>query len=108
MRRNIMEPVVKIDKGRESDELTQLIKKFFDEIHEYNRDKEDTPKEANIMVLARDGIGGTSFLTGDPDKLSSELLALVNKSKAFEIFLRKLIQKIQLIMLSDERESIDN
>lgn len=103
-----MEPKVKIDHSRELDELTKFTKKFFDDIQEYNKDKEDTPKEAHIMVLACDSIGGASFLCGDPDKLSHELLALVNRSKAFEKFLRELIDKIHLIMLSDERESIAN
>lgn len=103
-----MEPKVKIDHGRELDELTKFTKKFFDDLQEYNKDKEDTPKEAHIMVIACDSIGGASFLCGDPDKLSSELLALVSRNKAFEKFLRELIEKIQLIMLSDERESIAN
>ena len=103
-----MEPRVKIDHGRELDELTKFTKKFFDDLQEYNKDKEDTPNEAHIMVLACDDKGGASFLTGDPDKLSSELLALASRSKAFEKFLRELIEKIQLIMLSDERESITN
>lgn len=103
-----MEPKVKIDNGRELDELTQLTKKFFDELQEYNRDKEDTPKEAHIMVLACDDKGGASFLSGSPNKLSSELLTVVNKSKAFEEFIKELLKKIQLIMLSDERESIAN
>lgn len=104
-----MEPKVKIDQGRELDELTKLTKKFFDDIQEYNKDKENTPNEANIMVLACDNIGGgASFLYGDPDKLSHELLALASSSKAFEKLLRELIEKIQLIMLSDERESIAN
>lgn len=103
-----MEPKVRIDHGRESDELTKFTKKFFDDLQEYNKDKENTPNEAHIMVLACDGNGGASFLTGDPDKLSSELLALVSRNRAFEEFLRELIEKIQLIMLSDERESIAN
>lgn len=103
-----MEPKVKIDHGRELDELTKFTKKFFDDIQEYNKDKENTPNEANIMVLACDNIGGASFLCGDPDKLFHELLALAGRSKAFEKFLRELIEKIQLIMLSDERESIAN
>lgn len=103
-----MEPKVKIDHGRELDELTKFTKKFFDDLQEYNKNKEDTPKEAHIMVLACDSIGGASFLCGDPDKLSPELLALVSRNKAFEKFLRELIDKIHLIMLSDERESIAN
>ena len=103
-----MEPKVKIDHGRELDELTKFTKKFFDDLQEYNKDKEDTPKEAHIMVIACDSIGRASFLYGDPDKLSYELLALAGRSKAFEKFLRELIEKIQLIMLSDERESIAN
>lgn len=103
-----MEPKVKIDHGRELDELTKLTKKFFDDIQEYNKDKENTPKEAHIMVIACDSIGGASLLCGDPDKLSHELLALVSRNKAFEKFLRELIDKIHLIMLSDERESIAN
>lgn len=103
-----MEPKVKIDHGRELDELTKFTKKFFDDLQEYNKDKENTPNEAHIMVLACDSIGGASFLCGDPDKLSHELLTLVSRNKAFEKFLRELIDKIQLIMLSDERESIAN
>lgn len=103
-----MEPKVKIDHGRELDELIKFTKKFFDDLQEYNKNKKDTPKEAHIMVLACDSIGGASFLCGDPDKLSHELLALVSRNKAFEKFLRELIEKIQLIMLSDERESIAN
>ena len=103
-----MEPKVKIDHGRELDELTKLTKKFFDDFHEYNKDKEDTPKEAHIMVIACDSIGRASFLCGDPNKLSHELLALASRSKAFEKFLRELIDKIHLIMLSNERESIAN
>ena len=102
-----MKPDIKIDKGREMDELTKFTKKFFDDLHEYNKDKEDTSKEAHIMLLACDGNGGSSFLTGDPDRLSSELLTLVNRNKAFEVFLRKLLQKIQLIV-SHERESTAN
>lgn len=99
-----MEPKVKIDKGRELDELTQFTKKFFDDLQEYNKDKEDTPKKAYIMVLACDGKGGASFLYGDPNKLSRELLALVNKNKGFEKFLRLLIHKVQLIIMAgDER-----
>lgn len=92
-----MEPDVRIDKSRETDELTKFTKKFFDDLHEYNKDKEDTSKEAHIMVVACDGNGGASFLTGDPDRLSSELLVLVSRNKAFEVFLRKLLQKLQLI-----------
>ena len=88
--------------------MTKFTKKFFYELQEYNKDKEDTPKEAHIMVIACDSIGGASFLCGDPDRLSHELLALVSRNKAFEKFLRELIEKIQLIMLSDERESITN
>ena len=103
-----MEPKVEIDQGRELDELTKLTKKFFDDFHEYNKDKEDTPKEAHIMVIACDSIGGASFLCGDLDKLSHELLALVSRSRAFEEFIKELIQKIQLIILSNERESIAN
>lgn len=103
-----MEPKVEIDHGRELDELTKFTKKFFDDLQEYNKDKENTPNEAHIMVIACDSIGGASFLRGDPDKLSHELLALVSRSKAFEKFLRELLKKIQLIMLSDERESIAN
>lgn len=103
-----METKVKIDHGRELDELTKFTKKFFDDLQEYNKDKENTPNEAHIMVLACDSIEGASFLCGDPDKLSHELLVLVSRNKAFEKFLRELIEKIQLIMLSDERESIAN
>ena len=103
-----MEPKVKIEHGRELDELTKFTKKFFDDLQEYNKDKEDTPREAHIMVLACDSLGGASFLCGDPDKLSHELLSLVSRDKGFEKFLRELIEKIQLIMLSDERESIAN
>lgn len=103
-----MEPKVKIDPGRELDELTKFTKKFFDDLQEYNKDKEKTPREAHIMVIACDSIGRASFLCGDPDKLSHELLALASRSKAFEKFLRELIEKIQLIMFSDERESIAN
>lgn len=103
-----METKVKIDHGRELDELTKFTKKFFDDLQEYNKDKENTPNEAHIMVLACDSIGGASFLYGDPNKLSYELLTLASRSKAFEKFLRELIDKIHLIMLSDERESIAN
>lgn len=95
-----MEPKIKIDHGRELDELTKFTKKFFDDLQEYNKDKENTPNKAHIMLLACDSIGGASFLCGDPDKLSHELLALASRSKAFEKFLRELIEKIQLIMLS--------
>lgn len=52
-----MEPKVKIDHGRELDELTKFTKKFFDDLQEYNKDKEDTPNEAHIMVIACDSIG---------------------------------------------------
>jgi hypothetical protein len=101
-----MEPKVKIDHGRELDELTKFTKKFFDDLQEYNKDKENTPNEAHIMVLACDSIGGASFLIGDPDKLSSELLTLVTKSKAFEEFLKVLIYKVQLIIsTSNEKKS---
>lgn len=98
-----MEPKVKIEHGRELDELTKFTKKFFDDLQEYNKDKENTPNKAHIRVLACDSMGGASFLCGDPDKLSHELLALVSRSKAFEKFLKELIEKIQLIMLSNER-----
>ncbi len=103
-----MEPKVTVDHGRELDELTKFTKKFFDDLQEYNKDKEDTPKEAHILLLACDSTGGASFLCGDPDKLSHELLALVSRSRAFEEFIKELIQKIQLIILSNERESIAN
>lgn len=99
-----MEPKVKIERGRENDELTKLTQKFFNDIQEYNKGKEGTPKEANITVIASDNNGGASFIVGDIEKISLELLTLVNRCEAFEHFLRDLVGKIQLIIGEDYEE----
>ncbi len=79
---------VNIDKGRERDNLTLMMKDLFDKINTYNEENPDKP--IDIMVLSRDKHGGASFLIGEVDNLIRELYESASRHKAFIEFITKI------------------
>nr|DAL07227.1 MAG TPA: hypothetical protein [Caudoviricetes sp.] len=54
-----MEKEVKIEEGREKDNLTLMMQEVFEKVNKYN--DENPNNEIDIMVLARDKKGGSIF-----------------------------------------------
>lgn len=75
-----MEEEVIIEKGMEDNELSSLTMEFFNAINEYNEKHED---KVNVLVLASDSEGGSSFCIGDTEAHVNELLVSATKHKAF-------------------------
>lgn len=78
---------VNIDKGRERDNLTLMMKDLFDKVNTYNEENKDNP--IDIMVLSSDKYGGASFLIGEVDNLIRELYESASRHKAFIEFITK-------------------
>ena len=79
---------VNIDKGRERDNLTLMMKDVFDKINTYNEENLDNP--IDIMVLSRDKHGGASFIIGEVDTLIRELYESASRHEAFIEFIKKI------------------
>lgn len=84
-----MDQEVQIDKGREKDTLTLMVKEVFDKINEYNEKNPDN--QINMMVLSRDRKGGSSFLIGKTDPLIMELYEVAVRDRGFKEFLRNVM-----------------
>lgn len=80
---------VNIEKGRERDKLTLMMKDLYDKINTYNEENPDN--QIDIMVLSRDNNGGVSFLIGKVDNLIRELYESTSRHKSFTEFIAKLI-----------------
>lgn len=83
-----MEKEVKIEEGREKDNLTLMMHEVFEKVNKYN--DENPGNEIDIMVLACDKKGGASFLIGDPDKIVHELLEMTTRHPGFRQFIRSI------------------
>lgn len=81
-----MGKTIKIDQGRQEDELTIFMKEFYDKVNEYNESHPENP--IDIMVLSRDKLGGASFLIGKVDPIIMELYEVSVRHAGFKEFLR--------------------
>ena len=80
---------VNIDKGRERDNLTLMMKDLFDKVNTYNEENPDN--QIDVMVLSRDKHGGASFLIGEVDNLIRELYESASRHDAFIEFIKKIL-----------------
>lgn len=78
---------VNIEKGRERDNLTLMMKDLYDKINTYNEENPDNQIE--VMVLSKDNNGGASFLIGEVDNLVMELYEVARRHKSFSEFISK-------------------
>lgn len=78
---------VNIEKGRERDNLTLIMKDLFDKINTYN--DENPNNQIEVMVLSKDNNGGASFLIGKVDNLVMELYEAARRHKSFTEFINK-------------------
>lgn len=78
---------VNIEKGREKDNLTLIMKDLFDKINTYN--EENPNNQIEVMVLSKDNNGGASFLIGKVDNLVMELYEAARRHKSFTEFINK-------------------
>lgn len=78
---------VNIDKGRERDNLTLMMKDLFDKVNTYNEENPDNP--IDVMVLSSDKHGGASFLIGEVDNLIRKLYESATRHEAFIEFIKK-------------------
>ena len=83
-----MEKEVKIEEGREKDNLTLMMQEVFEKVNKYNDENPDN--EIDIMVLARDKKGGASFIIGDTNNIVHELWELTTYHPAFIQFIRSI------------------
>lgn len=81
-----MGKTIKIDQGRQEDELTIFMKEFYDKVNKYNESHPENP--IDIMVLSRDKLGGASFLIGKVDPIIMELYEISVRHVGFKEFLR--------------------
>lgn len=78
---------VNIEKGREKDNLTLIMKDLYDKINTYN--DENPNNQIEVMVLSKDNHGGASFLIGKVDNLVIELYEAARRHKSFTEFINK-------------------
>lgn len=83
-----MKKEVKIEKGREEDSLTIMMKEIFDKVNEYNKQNPDNP--INMMLLSRDNNGGASFMIGEVGSLVKEFYEVMSRHECFREFFKKL------------------
>lgn len=81
-----MEKEVRIDSGLEEDQRTLLLKEIYDKINEYNEKNPD--RELDVMVLAIDKEGGSSFFIGSIRKIVMELIEVSSRHPAFDGFIK--------------------
>lgn len=80
---------VNIEKGREKDNLTLMMKDLYDKVNTYN--EENPNNQIEVMVLSRDNNGGASFLIGKVDNSVRELYESTSRHQSFTEFIAKLI-----------------
>ncbi len=83
-----MDKEVQIDRGREKDTLTLMVKELYDKINEYNEKNPDN--QINIMVISSDTKGGASFIIGKVDILVKEFYKDMSKHQCFRQFFKRL------------------
>jgi hypothetical protein len=82
------EEEVKIEKGRDKDSLTIMMKEIFDKVNEYNKQNPGNP--INIMLLSRDNKGGASFMIGEVGPLVKEFYEVMSRHGCFREFFKAL------------------
>lgn len=83
-----MKKEVKIEKGRDKDSLTIMMKEIFYKVNEYNKQNPDNP--INMMLLSRDNNGGASFMIGEVGSLVKEFYEVMSRHECFREFFKKL------------------
>lgn len=83
-----MDKEVQIDRGREKDTLTLMVKELYDKINEYNEKNPDN--QINIMVISSDTKGGASFMVGEVDILVNQFYKDMSRHQCFRQFFKRL------------------
>lgn len=91
---------VVIEDGREKDSMTVLCKKMYDEVVAYNEKHKNN--RMNILVLAGDNIGGSSFIIGDEEVIVKELFELDSINDIF----RGVLSKIKMRMITKGKRRV--
>ena len=83
-----MNKEVQIDKGREKDTLTLMVKEVYDKVNEYN--EKNPENQINMIVISRDTKGGASFMIGEVGILVNQFYKDMGKHQCFREFFKRL------------------